>query len=85
VLDLARDEAARFAKGRSEHEKEAMTRFARTLARTLLHQPTVALRDADPSSAEGRALLESAGRLFGVLADEAVADAAEAPEVVEAG
>ncbi len=90
VLDLARDEAARFARGRSEDEREAMIRFARTLARTLLHQPTITLRDADPSSAEGRALLESAGRLFGVLADEADEEVAGArvagvPEAAEAG
>lgn len=66
VLDAARAEAERFARGRSPQEREQVTRFARSLARTFLHGPTVALRDADPSSAEGRALLESAGRLFGV-------------------
>lgn len=66
VLDLARVEAERFARGRSAEEREQVARFARTLARTLLHSPTVALRRADPSSPEGRALLESAGVLFGV-------------------
>ncbi len=69
VLEMARDEAERLSRGRSDEERRAMTRFARTLARTLLHQPTVALRDADPASVEGRALLESAGRLFGVAGE----------------
>jgi glutamyl-tRNA reductase len=66
VLGLARVEAERFARGRSVEEREQMERFARSLARALLHSPTVALRRADPASPEGRALLESAGVLFGV-------------------
>jgi glutamyl-tRNA reductase len=66
VLEVARVEAERFARGRSPEEREEVARFARTLARTLLHPPTVALRQADPSNPQGRALLESAGVLFGV-------------------
>ncbi|HUF77120.1 MAG TPA: glutamyl-tRNA reductase [Longimicrobiales bacterium] len=66
VLERAREEAERLSRGRTEREREEMTHFARRLARTLLHAPTVALRDADPGSAEGRALLETAEALFGI-------------------
>jgi len=66
VLQRAEEEADRYARGRSEREREEMRRFARSLARSLLHSPTVALRDADPSGDEGRALLDSATALFGV-------------------
>ena len=72
VLDLARTEAERFGQGRSEEEKEQMRLLARSLARTLLHQPTLALRDADPESPEGRFMLEAAPALFGV--DRATGD-----------
>jgi glutamyl-tRNA reductase len=77
VLDVARAEAERFARGRTLEEREEVARFARTLARTLLHSPTVALRRADSSSPEGRALLENAGVLFGVRTDGS--DPAESP------
>jgi glutamyl-tRNA reductase len=66
VLAVARSEADRFAQGRSDEEREQMMRLARSLARTLLHPPTVALRDTDPSSDEGRSLLSAAPALFGV-------------------
>ena len=66
VLELARAEAERHAQGRSAEEREELRRFARSLARSLLHSPTVALRGADATSDEGRALLESATRLFAV-------------------
>lgn len=66
VLELARTEAERFGQGRSDEEKEQMRLLARSLARTLLHQPTLALRDADPESPEGRFMLEAAPALFGV-------------------
>ena len=66
VLDIARAEAERFGQGRSEEEKEQMRLLARSLARTILHTPTVALREADPESPEGRFLLEAAPALFGV-------------------
>lgn len=69
ILQQAEEEAERLARGRSEDEREAIRRIARQLARTLLHPPTVALREADPSEAEGRALLQSATTLFGVEAD----------------
>ncbi len=66
VLETARAEAERYARGRSEKERQDVLRLARSVARSLLHTPTVALRDADPTNAEGRKLLESATSLFGV-------------------
>jgi glutamyl-tRNA reductase len=66
VLELAQSVAERHARGRSEGEREEMRMLARSLARTLLHPPTMALREADPGSTEGRWLLESAATLFGV-------------------
>ena len=66
VLELARSVADRHSQGRTETEQEEMRMLARSLARTLLHPPTMALREADPESAEGRWLLESAATLFGV-------------------
>lgn len=66
VLQTARAEAERYARGRSEKERQEVLRLARSVARSLLHAPTVALRDADPTEAEGRKLLESATSLFGV-------------------
>lgn len=71
VLDLAQAEAERFGQGRSEEEKEQMRQLARSLARTFLHPPTLALREADPESPEGRFLLETAPGLFGVDPDDA--------------
>lgn len=50
----------------SDEERERMRRLARSVARAILHQPTVALRDVDASSDRGRALLEHASALFGV-------------------
>jgi len=70
VLDLAQAEAERFGQGRSEEEREQMRLLARSLARTLLHPPTLALREADPESPEGRFLLEVAPALFGVTPGE---------------
>lgn len=78
VLEAALGEAERLARGRSAAERAEAARFARALARAFLHAPTVALRDADPSSAEGRALLESARVLFGVGGDASHADADDA-------
>lgn len=66
VLRRATAEAERFARGRDADEREDFRRFARTLARTLLHSPTLALREADPTDEEGRLLLETAQALFGV-------------------
>jgi glutamyl-tRNA reductase len=66
VLELAMDEAERFSRGRTDEEQEQMRRLARSLARTLLHHPTIALRTADPVTNDGRLLLESAPVLFGV-------------------
>lgn len=66
VLEVARDEARRYGEGRSREEQEQIQRLARSVARTLLHRPTLALRDADPASPEGRSLLEAAPALFGV-------------------
>jgi len=69
VLALAQEEAERRARGRSPEEREELARFARSLARTLLHAPTVALRDADPATPEGEWLLRAAPALFGLAAD----------------
>jgi glutamyl-tRNA reductase len=66
VLDLARHEAARRSRGLGKEEREALQRFARSVARTLLHGPTVAIRNADPASPEGRRLIDSAASLFGI-------------------
>ena len=70
VLDVAQEEAERFSRGRTDEEREQIRRFARSMARTLLHQPTVALRDADPGSDSGRSILNAAPALFGVEVDE---------------
>ena len=78
VLELAKDVAEEHAHGRPREEREKMRRLARSLARTLLHPPTMAMREADPESSEGRWLLESAATLFGVEPVEGVGpDAAE--------
>ena len=66
VLSLANDEAERLTQGHSPEEREKMRLFARSLARTLLHAPTVALRSADPESPEGRFLIERLPALFGL-------------------
>lgn len=66
VLQRAQREAGRHARGLDERERERFEQFARALARTLLHRPTRALREVDPHTEEGRALLRSAGLLFGI-------------------
>jgi glutamyl-tRNA reductase len=66
VLERALTEADRYAGRASDGQREQMRRLARSVARALLHQPTVALRDADPASERGRALLRHASELFGV-------------------
>lgn len=66
VLALAQQEAERQARGLPPEQKEELARFARSLARTILHGPTVALREADASTSEGRWLLRAAPSLFGV-------------------
>ena len=60
VLKLANDEAELITRGRGDTEKEEVLLIARSIARTLLHQPTVALRSADLSTDEGQKLLRSA-------------------------
>jgi glutamyl-tRNA reductase len=70
VLERAREEAERLGRGRSQEEREEIARYARSVARALLHGPTLALREADPHSLEGRALLDTAGALFGVRSDD---------------
>ncbi|MDT8341743.1 MAG: glutamyl-tRNA reductase [Longimicrobiales bacterium] len=72
ILALAQQEAERRAEGRPDEERQALTRFARSLARTLLHAPTVAIREADPETPEGRWLLHAAPSLFGVEAAEPI-------------
>ena len=66
VLAVAQAEAEQFSQGRADVERERIQRFARSLARTLLHPATVTLRQVDPASPEGRLLLECAPSLFGV-------------------
>lgn len=66
VLEMARVEAERAGRGRSEAEREDLHRLARSLARAVLHHPTRALRGADPTQASGRRLIETATSLFGV-------------------
>jgi glutamyl-tRNA reductase len=66
VLELAAAEAERRSRGRSDAEREELLGFARSLARTLLHEPTLAIRRADPESPEGRSLLRTATTLFGL-------------------
>ena len=66
ILALARDEAERRARGKSPEEREELTRFARSLARTLLHGPTVAICDADPGTPALQGLLRAAPTLFGL-------------------
>jgi glutamyl-tRNA reductase len=76
VLQRAQREAGRHARGLDVRERERFEQFARALARTLLHRPTRALREVDPHTEEGRALLRSAGLLFGI---DPVLPAAPAP------
>jgi glutamyl-tRNA reductase len=73
TLERALSEADKLAGAASDADRERMRRLARSVARAILHQPTVALRDADASSDQGRALLEHASTLFGVrdLGDDA--------------
>jgi len=66
VLELAQAEAERAGRGRSEREREALQRLARSLAKAVLHHPTLALREADATRTEGRRLLETATCLFGL-------------------
>ncbi|MFQ5537826.1 MAG: glutamyl-tRNA reductase [Gemmatimonadota bacterium] len=66
ILAVAEAEAMRHSHGMTDREREHLRRFARALAKRLLHEPTVALRAADLSSDGGRALLEHAAMLFGV-------------------
>ncbi|MEQ8329872.1 MAG: glutamyl-tRNA reductase [Longimicrobiales bacterium] len=66
VLARAQEEAERLARGGSPQDVQQARRLARAVARSLLHRPTVALRDVDPSSPDGRVLLDAAASLFGV-------------------
>ncbi len=66
VMEAAEAEAARHRYGRSREDQEFVLRLARSLARTILHCPTVALREVDPYSEDGQSLLDSAAVLFGV-------------------
>ena len=70
ILAIAQEEAERRASGRSDEERQEFSRFARSLARTLLHAPTVAIREADPSTPEGQWLLRTAPSLFGIEGEE---------------
>ncbi len=69
VLEQAREAARRHARGLEPEQRETLQRFARSLARTLLHEPTRALREADVRTVEGRGVLRAAEALFGVASD----------------
>lgn len=75
VLDRAMAEADAHARRLPPEHREEVHRLARAMARTLLHRPTVALREADSRSEEGRELLLRAAQLFGL--DEPLEDARE--------
>lgn len=66
VLDRAMNEAERYAAKVPEEHRNVVRQLARSVALALVHRPTVALRDADPDSDEGRALLTHVPGLFGV-------------------
>ncbi|MDH5590498.1 MAG: glutamyl-tRNA reductase [Gemmatimonadota bacterium] len=70
VLELAAKEVDRHGRGLGQAERELLERFAHSLTRTILHRPTVALREADPHSEEGRAILASVETIFGLDATE---------------
>lgn len=70
VLTLAMSEAERYGRGLDAPEKDRLCQFARALARTLLHQPTVALREADPATDDGRNIHRAADVLFGLRTGE---------------
>jgi glutamyl-tRNA reductase len=75
VLERALGEAERYAGRVPEEQREHLRRLARSIARSILHRPTTALRDADPASEEGRSLLRHGPALFGVADDTSAADA----------
>lgn len=72
LLSVAEREAERHARGLDPEQRVVLRRFARSLARTILHDPTMALRRADPDSPDGQALLAVAGTLFGVPLPDAL-------------
>ncbi len=72
VLEVARSEADRLSRGEDEEERARTRKLARSIARTLLHAPTVELREVDPESSRGRSLLEAAPALFGLEPDSPV-------------
>jgi glutamyl-tRNA reductase len=84
VLALAQQEAKRRGRGRSEAEQYELIQFARSLARALLHSPTVAIRDADPSSPEGQWILRTATTLFGLPSRHDVASGGKGEKNAEA-
>jgi glutamyl-tRNA reductase len=70
VIDMASAEADKFCRGLDGDQREAVQTFARSFARSLLHQPTVALRSVDSSTTDGQQFLEQVGSLFGVEPDQ---------------
>jgi glutamyl-tRNA reductase len=64
VLDLAAREAERFSRGLDEAQQDAVQEFARSFARSLLHRPTVALREVDTSTPQGRFFLDQVEVMF---------------------
>jgi len=64
VLDLAMTEAERAGRGRSAEEREEFRRLARSIARTVLHEPTLVLRSASGDDPAGADVADVVSRLF---------------------
>ncbi len=73
VMDQALAEADRAGRGRTPAEREAFRRLARSIARTVLHGPTSALREADidtPSGADVAAVVREVFDLPGARSND---------------
>lgn len=66
ALNQALAEAERHHDGRETEQRERMRRLARSVAKAILHQPTVAIREADKRTEKGRVLLGNAAAMFGL-------------------
>lgn len=73
VMQRALDEAERAGRGCVPEERERLRRLARSVARSMLHAPTAALRSVDPGSADGVQLMETTRALFGLADPDAPA------------
>ncbi len=66
VMDRAMAQADVYGRKLPSEYREHMRQLARSVARELLHQPTVAIREADPTSEDGRSILAGTAQLFGL-------------------